>query len=64
MFRNAILEFFGAKDPFKTDNMQQKPFLQNLNLLIVKNHLPIQFVKSTWLMFFAMHLCSKIMFLF
>jgi hypothetical protein len=34
VFRNAILEFFGAKDPFKKDNVQQQPFLQNLNLLL------------------------------
>jgi hypothetical protein len=36
-----------TKDPFKKDGLQQKQFLQNLGLLIAKNHLPIQFVKNT-----------------
>jgi hypothetical protein len=36
-----------TKDPFKKDDLQQKQLLQNLGLLIVKNHLPIQFVKNT-----------------
>jgi hypothetical protein len=36
-----------TKDPFKKDDLHQKQFLQNLGLLIVKNHLPIQFVKNT-----------------
>jgi hypothetical protein len=36
-----------TKDPFKKDDVQQKQFLQDLGLLNVKNHLPIQFVKNT-----------------
>ncbi len=40
--------------------MQQKQFLQNLTLLVVKNHLPIQFVENTWLKRFVMHLCPKV----
>jgi len=42
-----ILKFFGAKDPFKKYIVQQKQFLQDLALLVVKNHLLIQFVEST-----------------
>ncbi len=42
--------------------MQQKQFLQDLALLVVKNHLPIQFVESTWLKHFVMQLCPKIVF--
>jgi hypothetical protein len=42
-----ILKFFGAKDPFKKYIVQQKQFLQDLALLVVKNHLFIQFVEST-----------------
>jgi hypothetical protein len=42
--------------------VQQKQFLQNLTLLFIKNHLPIQFVESTWLKCFAMHLCPKVAF--
>jgi hypothetical protein len=29
------------KEPFKKDDVQQKEFLQNLGLLIVKNNLPL-----------------------
>jgi hypothetical protein len=57
-----ISEFFGAKDHFKKDVVQQKKFLQDLALLVVKNHLPIQFIESTWLKFLVMHLCSRVVF--
>jgi hypothetical protein len=36
--------------------------LQDLALLVVKNHLPIQFVETTWLKCFVMHLCPRIVF--
>ncbi len=39
-----ISKFLGAKDPSKKDVVQQKNFLQDLALLVVKNHFPIQFV--------------------
>ncbi len=42
--------------------MQQKQFLQDLALLVVKNHLPIQFVESTWLKRLVMHLCPRVVF--
>ncbi len=42
--------------------MQQKQFLQDLAFLVVKNHLPIQFVESSWLKCLVMHLCPKIVF--
>jgi len=44
---SQILKFFGAKDPFKKDVVQQKKFLQDLALLVVKHHLLFQFVEST-----------------
>jgi hypothetical protein len=59
---SEILEFFDAKDPFKRDVMHQKQFLQDLALLVIKNHLPIQFVESIWLKCLIMHLCPKIVF--
>jgi hypothetical protein len=37
--------------------------LKDLILLIVKNHLPLQFVQSNWFKIFNMHLCPKIVFL-
>jgi hypothetical protein len=41
--------------------------MQDLGLLLVKNHLHIQFVDSTWLKHLAMHiimqLCSRVVFL-
>ncbi len=42
--------------------MQQKQFLQDLALLVIKNHFPIQFVESNWLKCFIMHICPKIVF--
>jgi hypothetical protein len=42
---NFIFSFFVAKELFKKDDVQQKQFLEDLTLLIVKNHLPSQFVK-------------------
>jgi hypothetical protein len=42
--------------------VQQKQFLQDLALLVVKNHLLIQFVDSTWLKRLVMHLCPRVVF--
>jgi hypothetical protein len=39
LFENSISNFFVIKDPFKRDNVQQKQFLEELNLLIMKNNL-------------------------
>jgi hypothetical protein len=38
---NSIISFFVAKKPFKKDDVQQKRFLEDLIILIVKNHLPL-----------------------
>jgi hypothetical protein len=38
-FGNAIVNFFVVKEPFYNDDMQQKLFLADMCLLIVKNHL-------------------------
>jgi hypothetical protein len=62
VFNFEILEFFGVKDHLKKDVVKQKQFLQDLALLVVKNHLLIQFIESTWLKFLIMHLCSRIVF--
>jgi hypothetical protein len=62
VFSFEILEFFGAKDPYKKDVIQQKQFLQDLALLVGKNHHPIQFVESIWLKYLVMHLCPKVVF--
>jgi len=42
--------------------VQQKQFLQGLAFLVVKNHLLIQFVESTWLKRLVIHLCPKVAF--
>jgi hypothetical protein len=34
-----LLIFYVAKEPFHNDDMQQKMFLEDMGLLIVKNHL-------------------------
>jgi hypothetical protein len=36
--------------------------LQDVAFLVVENHLPIQFVESTWLKHLVMHLCPKFVF--
>jgi len=36
---NFISNFFTAKEPFKKNDLQEKYFLEDLELLIVKNHL-------------------------
>jgi hypothetical protein len=38
---NILFFFFSIKDPFKKDDEQQKYFLQDLGLLIVKNQQPL-----------------------
>ncbi len=43
--RSEISKFFGAINTYKKDNVHRKDFLKNLGILIVKNHLPIQFVE-------------------
>ncbi len=45
----SIFEFFASKYPFKKDDVEQKMFVENLAFLIMKNHLPLQFVESVWL---------------
>jgi hypothetical protein len=62
MCLSKISKFFYAKDHFKKDVVQQKQFSQNLALLVIKIHLLIQFVDSTWLKCLVMHLCLGIMF--
>ncbi len=45
----SICEFFASKDPFKKDDVEQKMFVENFALSIVKNLLTLQFVESVWL---------------
>ncbi len=62
IFSNSMFNFFVAKKPFKKDDVQQKKFWEDLGLLIVKNHLLLQFVENSWLKKFSMHLCPRILF--
>jgi hypothetical protein len=50
---------FLVKDSFKKKDMPQKDFLEDLGLLIVKNNLPMQIVKSMWLKHLILCLCPK-----
>ncbi len=43
---SVIFVLFVVKEPFKKDDVQQKYFLQDLGLLIVKDNLPLQFVEN------------------
>jgi hypothetical protein len=36
---SSIFEFFASKDPFKKNDVKEKMFLENLALLILRNHL-------------------------
>ncbi len=52
------------KGSFKKDDMQQKKFDENPGLLIVKNNLTIQILKSISFKRLSLHLCPKINFPF
>ncbi len=54
--------FFSIKDFLNKKDVSQKEFLEDLGLLIVKNNLPIQFVKSMWLKRLISRLCPKLNF--
>jgi hypothetical protein len=54
--------FFGVTNLFKKDDLQHKCFLDNFFLLIMENHLHLQFVKSAWLKSLVMHLCLQMVF--
>jgi hypothetical protein len=49
IFSSSMFEFFASKDPFKKDDVEEKMFMENLALLIVKNHLLLQFIERVWL---------------
>jgi hypothetical protein len=43
--------------------MHKKLFLEDMGLLIVKNHLPMQFVESLWMEYLYLHLHPRLVFL-
>jgi hypothetical protein len=45
----TISNFFSAKHSYKKDDVQEKQFLEDLILLIVRNHLPMHVVENQWL---------------
>jgi hypothetical protein len=61
---SAISSFFSIKEPFKKDDVQQKDFLQDLGLLIVKRNLPLQFVENVWFERSILHLSLIVVFPF
>jgi hypothetical protein len=36
--------------------------IEDISMLIVKNHLPMQFVESLWMKHLCLHLCSRFVF--
>jgi hypothetical protein len=42
--------------------IHNKKKLQDLGLLIMKNNLQLQFVKSVWFKFVILHLCPRVVF--
>jgi hypothetical protein len=51
-----------TKKPFWKDHMHKKLFLEDIGLLIVKNHLPMQIVESLWMECLYLHLCPRLVF--
>jgi hypothetical protein len=45
IFTTSISNFLGSIIPLKKDDPQPKEFLEDLALLIIKNYLPMQFVR-------------------
>jgi hypothetical protein len=56
------LQFFWGLASYKKDNVHEKKIVENLGLLIVKNHLPIKFVDSIWLKGLVMQLYLYVVF--
>lgn len=64
IFGSSISIFFGMKMIFlKNDLQQTKGNFKNIGILVVKNHLLMQFVKSPWLKHLVIHLCLWVVFL-
>jgi hypothetical protein len=62
MNASAILYFFArAIDPYIKIMHTKKTFVENLGLLLIKNHLPTQFVESIWLNHLVIQLCFHIL---
>jgi hypothetical protein len=59
--KRTISKKITMKDYFQK-GVPQKDLLKDLSLLIVKNNLPTQFVKSMWLKQLTLHLCPKLNF--
>ena len=59
---SSIVEFFGFVEPFRKDNEQQKAFLEDLVLWVIKSYLPLRVVEGIWLQRMALRLCPRIVF--
>ncbi len=62
IFGSLISNCFATKNPYKQSDVEQKKYLEDIGLLVVKNNLPIQFVESVWLKRLCMHLCTQVKF--
>jgi len=58
------LNFLLQKIPSKRMMWNKKMFVENLALLIVKNHLALQFVENVWLKHLVLQLCPHVQFPF
>ncbi len=61
---SSTFEVFASKNPFTKNDVEQKMFMENLALLIVKNYLPLQFVENVWLKCLVLQLCFSVQFPF
>jgi len=61
-YGSVIVYFFVTRDPFQKDYMWPKTFLEDMGLLIIKNHLSMQFVESLRMKHLCLHLCQRLVF--
>jgi hypothetical protein len=65
MSASAISKFlWGHRSKYKKENVHHKAFVEILGLLVVKNHLLIQFVEIIWLKCLVMQLWHCVVFPF
>ncbi len=59
----SISKFFYIKNTLKKEDVPHKSFLEDLNLLIIKKNLSIQFVEGMWFKRLIFRFCPKLNFL-
>jgi hypothetical protein len=58
-YGNVIVNFCVPKYFFQTDHMYELFFIEDMGLLIIKNHISMQFVESLWMKRLCVKFVSK-----